>query len=74
MRRFLLCLLAWLLAVSAGAQTACSLFWRSDSIQVRRIVSEEAVQYRNVGHHGPAVENKAFALRLYFNDSGAIDV
>lgn len=74
MRRFLLCLLAWLLAVSAGAQTACSLFWRSDSVQVRRIVSEEAVQYRNVGHHGPAVENKAFALRLYFNDSGAIDV
>jgi hypothetical protein len=27
-----------------------------------------------VGHHGPAVENYASAFRLYFNDSGAIDV
>lgn len=66
--------LMMLLAVTAGAQTASSLFWRSDSLQVKEIVSEEAVQYRNVGHHGPAVENRAFALRIYFNDSGAIDL
>ena len=57
-----------------GAQTATSLFWRSDSLQVKEIVSEQAVQYNFVGHHGPAVENSGCALRIYFNDSGAIDV
>ena len=56
------------------AQTASSLFWRKDSVQVKEIVSEQADQYRKVGHHGPAVENTHFALRIYFNDSGAIDV
>ena len=56
------------------AQTASSLFWRSDSLQVSEIVSETGNQYNKVGHHGPAVENSHMALRLYFNDSGAIDV
>lgn len=58
----------------ASAQTAKSLFWRSDSLQVAEIVSEIGDQYESVGHHGPAVENSHFALCLYFNDSGAIDV
>lgn len=57
-----------------GAQTATSLFWRADSLQIKEIVSERAVQYNFVGHHGPAVENSHCALRIYFNDSGAIDV
>lgn len=58
----------------ASAQTAKSLFWRSDSLQVAEIVSETGDQYRKVGHHGPAVENSHMALRIYFNDSGAIDL
>lgn len=58
----------------SGAQTAYSLFWRADSLQVKEIVSEQAVQYNFVGHHGAAVENSHCALRIYFNDSGAIDV
>lgn len=58
----------------ASAQTAYSLFWRSDSLQVKEIVSETGDQYRKVGHHGPAVENSHMALRIYFNDSGAIDL
>lgn len=58
----------------ASAQTAVSLFWRADSLQVSEIVSEQAVQYNFVGHHGAAVENSRCALRIYFNDSGAIDV
>lgn len=56
------------------AQTAKSLFWKKDKVQVDEIVSEEADQYKSVGHHGPAVENQYMALRIYFNDSGAIDV
>ena len=58
----------------ASAQTAKSLFWRSDSLQVAEIVSESGDQYRKIGHHGPAVENSHMALRIYFNDSGAIDL
>lgn len=64
-----------ILAVSmADAQTASSLFWRSDSLQVNEIVSETSNQYNKIGHHGPAVENSHMVLRVYFNDSGAIDV
>lgn len=69
--------LAALLMMSSlcvSAQTAASLFWRSDSLQIKEIVSQQAVQYNFVGHHGPAVENSRCALRIYFNDSGAIDV
>ena len=58
----------------AEAQVDVSLFWKKDSVQIAEIISDEAVQYRTVGHHGPAVENQYMALRLYFNDSGAIDV
>lgn len=58
----------------AIAQTASSLFSRSDSLQVKEIVSEIGNQYNKVGHHGPAVENSHMALRIYFNDSGAIDL
>lgn len=58
----------------AGAQTSKSLFWKKDGVQVSEIVSQEADLYKEVGHHGPAVENTHFALRIYFNDSGAIDV
>lgn len=64
----------FLFCMNAGAQTASSLFWRSDSLQVNEIVSEVGNQYNKVGHHGPAVENSHMALRIYFNDSGAIDV
>ncbi|MBO6045272.1 MAG: DUF4861 family protein [Bacteroidales bacterium] len=65
------CMLA---SLEAGAQTARSLFMRSDSLEVPEIVSPEPVIYNKVGHHGPAVENYASAFRLYFNNSGAIDV
>ena len=64
--------LSW--GICAQAQTATSLFWRSDSLEVKEIVSEQAVQYSFVGHHGPAVENSHCILRIYFNDSGSIDV
>ena len=65
---------ALLFCAQSQAQTATSLFWRADSLQVSEIVSQQAVQYNFVGHHGPAVENSHCALRIYFNDSGAIDV
>lgn len=76
MRKYLLILSILLAAglTEISAQTAYSLFWRSDSLQVNEIVSETGSQYNKVGHHGPAVENSHMVLRIYFNDSGAIDV
>jgi len=59
---------------SVCAQTASSLFWRADSTQVKEISAEDNKQYTKIGHHGPAVENSHMALRIYFNNSGAIDV
>lgn len=61
-------------AFSAGAQTASSLFLKSDKVQTEELFSENGNLYSKVGHHGPAVENSMMALRIYFNDSGAIDV
>lgn len=56
------------------AQTASSLFWKRDSVQVNTLFAEDNQQYNRIGHHGPAVENGMMGLRLYFNNSGAIDV
>ena len=67
-------LLCAMLDFHASAQTAASLFRLSDSLQVAEIVSDKADMYGEVGHHGPAVENSHMALRIYFNDSGAIDL
>lgn len=58
----------------ASAQTAKSLFYKADSLQVSEIVSETADLSAEVGHHGPAVENSHMALAICFNDSGAIDL
>lgn len=61
-------------AMPTIAQTDVSLYWNKDKQQRTEIRSAEADQYKKVGHHGPAVENMYMALRLYFNNSGAIDV
>lgn len=59
---------------SYGQNTASSLFWKSDSLQVGEIVSERADLFDELGHNGPALENSHMALRLYYDDSGAVDV
>lgn len=61
-------------SICCAAQTSASLFWNYNKVQVPFIVSEAEGLYRSVGHHGPAVENTHMALRIYFNQSGAIDV
>ena len=71
---FIISVSALLCTFLSSAQTETSLFFRSDSVQVSEIVSDGPDQYKKVGHHGPAVENPWYALRIYFNDSGAIDL
>ncbi|MCI6493044.1 MAG: DUF4861 domain-containing protein [Bacteroidales bacterium] len=73
-RHLILFLAVSAFSLQSSAQTASSLFLRSDSLQIKEIVSEQANMYKLVGHHGPAVENSHMALRIYFNDSGAIDL
>ncbi len=74
MKKILFLMQFLILPLIAGAQTATSLFLRSDSLQVKEIVAEEGNFCHNVGHDGPAIENSHMALRILFNDSGAIDV
>ena len=73
-RLIFLIALSYMSVMAMHAQTAESLFWRSDSLMVNEIGPEMGNQFNKVGHHGPAVENSHMALRIYFNDSGAIDV
>ena len=72
--RIITALFFFIVPVLAQAQTASSLFLHADSLQVKEIVAETADMYKKVGHHGPAVENSHMALRIYFNNSGAIDL
>lgn len=74
MNKFIILLVASAFPLFTIAQTDVSLGWRSDSVQISQIVSETAIQYEKVLHHGPAVENQFMAVRIYFNNSGAIDV
>ena len=71
---FVSVVLSFMYGMTSSAQTAKSLFWKKDGKQVEEIVSQKADQYNKVGHHGPAVENSYMALRIYFNNSGAVDV
>lgn len=73
-KSILLVVLISISCLTLDAQTVHSLFWKKDSLQVNEIVSEVGNQFNKVGQHGPAVENSHMALRIYFNDSGAIDV
>jgi len=54
--------------------TYASLFWKKDSLQVKEIKSNKGDLFTELGHHGPAIENEFYGLRLYFNNNGAIDV
>lgn len=70
----ILCFALCFLVKESYAQTDWSLFLRSDSLLVNEIHTDKAVMYKLVGHHGPAVENSHAAFRIYYNDSGAIDL
>lgn len=56
------------------AQTAKSLFYVSDSLQVSEAYAGNLDDELSLGHGGPAVENTHMALRLSFDQSGSIDL
>ena len=53
--------------------TDISLSWKEDGEQKEAISSETGNLYRELSHHGPAVENEWLALRLYFDHKVSVD-
>ncbi len=76
MERLSIFIAASLLLSGAGmqAQTASSLYRLSDGVQVSEISSSQGNLRDSLGLGGPAVENSYMGLRLFFDDSGAIDL
>jgi hypothetical protein len=57
------------------AQTDVSLFFKKgNQEQLTFVESESGNLYSKLGHHGPAIENPWYGLRLYFSKKTAIDV
>lgn len=57
------------------AQTDVSLFFKKgDQKQLETVESESGNLFSKLGHHGPAIENPWYGLRLYFDKKTAIDV
>ena len=51
------------------------MYLKSDkNTQLEYIESNRGNLYNKLGHHGPAIENQWYALRLYFSRKAAIDV
>ena len=76
MKKYLLCILALLAGAAAYAQQHCfySQFRLTDKQQVTELWSPQDNEFRQIGHHGPAVENQYMALRFYYDGRGAIDI
>ena len=72
----LLCfLLPLMLPAMIQAQTDVSLFFKKgDQKQIEFVESESGNLYNKLGHHGPAIENPWYGLRLYFSKKAAVDV
>lgn len=76
MRKILLyILLIAPMAVFGQGNTAASMYLKKDkNTQLDFIESESGNLYNKLGHHGPAIENQWYALRLYFSRKASIDV
>tara|TARA_B110000037_G_scaffold45853_1_gene56141 strand:- start:1364 stop:1567 length:204 start_codon:yes stop_codon:yes gene_type:complete len=52
-----------------------SLFFKENpDRQVAECFSESGDLYMTLGHHGPAIENEFFGLRMFFDKKAAMDV
>jgi len=68
-------ILVFHLSGAAQEKTDVSLFYkRAPEDQLQSVESKRGNLFRKLGHHGPAVENPWYALRIYFNKKTAIDL
>lgn len=82
----LLCLVPWSLIASAPSQmqdkseppperrTDTSLFWKDTGDFVDEVSNRSGDLWKELGHHGPAVENAWAGYRIYFDRKAAVDV
>ncbi|MEX2371070.1 MAG: DUF4861 family protein [Bacteroidales bacterium] len=57
------------------AKTDVSLFMkRRENVQMDSVASASGNLFNKLGHHGPAIENQWYGLRLYFHKKAAIDL
>lgn len=69
----LLLVLSW--SLLGQNKTDVSLYLKKDKDKyLQEIESESGNLFTRLGHHGPAVENKLVAYRMYFDKKTAIDV
>lgn len=63
------------IALFSQDNTAASMYLKKDkNTQLDYIESKSGNLFSKLGHHGPAIENQWYALRLYFSRKTAIDV
>lgn len=76
MKSIFICLsMFFIFPAVSQAQTDVSLFFKKgDQKQLEYVESESGSLYGKLGHHGPAIENPWYGLRLYFSKKTAIDV
>ena len=75
MRVFVLLLLFFTCINSNAQKTDVSLFMKKDKdVYLDKVESTSGNLFTKLGHHGPAIENEWFGLRVYFNRKMAIDV
>jgi len=64
-----------ILPAMSQAQTDVSLYFKKgDKKQLEFVESESGNLFSKLGHHGPAIENPWYGLRMYFDKKTAIDV
>ncbi|MBN2788099.1 MAG: DUF4861 family protein [Paludibacteraceae bacterium] len=61
-------------SVSIENKTSVSLKWKDSTNQVNKVESLTGNLYKQLEHHGPAIENEWLGLRLYFDKKVSIDV
>lgn len=76
MRQLVLVLAFFSVTTAFGqAHTASSMYLKKNKTQqLDSVYSKSGNLFNKLGHHGPAIENPWYGLRLYFNKKTAIDV
>ena len=78
MRKYLVLIIICVLTTGAlfsQGGTDVSMYLKKDSeTQLEYVESKSGNLFTRLGHHGPAIENQWYALRLYFSKKTAIDV
>lgn len=75
MKKLLFILLLFpMTGISGQEKTDVSLYLKGGEQQLESVQSKSGDLFSKLGHHGPAIENRWYGLRIYFDKKAAIDV